>query len=107
MRLWEGEMKVLRLAWQFFKVGAMNELQYRVNFFLQVLQSLVALTTGLVGLALVFRYTTELAGWTRPELLAVMGIHILMGGLIRTAIQPNMERLMGEIQDGNLDFALT
>jgi len=99
-------MKVFRLGWQFFKVGAMNELQYRVNFFLQVLQSLVALATGLVGLALVFRYTTEL-GWTRPELLAVMGVHILMGGVIRTAIQPNMQRLMGEIQNGNLDFALT
>ena len=36
-----------------------------------------------------------------------MGIHIAMGGLIGTIIQPNMVRLMEEIRDGKLDFALT
>ncbi len=70
-------------------------------------QSLLALATGLVGLALVFSHTTDLGGWSRPELLAVMGVHILMGGVIKTTIQPNMERLMGDIQAGTLDYALT
>jgi ABC-2 type transport system permease protein len=100
-------MNVMRLAWNFFKIGAMNEIQYRVNFFVQLFQSLLALGTGLIGLALVFSHTSELGGWTRPELLAVMGVHILMGGLIRTTIQPNMERLMGDVQEGTLDYALT
>lgn len=100
-------MRLIRLGWQFFRIGAMNELQYRVNFFVQLFQSVLALITGLVGLALVFNHTTDLAGWTRSELLAVMGVHILMGGLIRATIQPNMERLMGDIQSGTLDFALT
>lgn len=85
----------------------MNELQYRANFFVQLLRSFVALATGLVGLALVFSYTGELSGWSPPELLAVMGVHLLMGGLIRTAIQPNMQRLMGDVQEGTLDFVLT
>ena len=30
-----------------------------------------------------------------------------MGGVIRAAIQPNMQRLMDEIREGTLDFALT
>ena len=100
-------MNLFRLAWIFFRIGAMNELQYRVNFFVQVFQSFLGLGTGLVGLALVFSHTNDLAGWSRTELLAVMGVHILMGGLIRTTIQPNMERLMGDIQQGTLDYALT
>jgi viologen exporter family transport system permease protein len=100
-------MTFLRLFWSFFRIGAMNELQYRVNFFVQLFQSALALIIGLVGLALVFNYTTELAGWTRPELLAVMGVFILMGGVIRTFIQPNMERLMADVQEGTLDYALT
>jgi len=100
-------MNLLRLAWVFFRIGALNELQYRVNFFVQLFQSLLALATGLVGLALVFEHTTDLAGWSRYELLAVMGVHIMMGGLIRTTIQPNMERLMGDVQEGTLDYALT
>ena len=36
-----------------------------------------------------------------------MGVHILMGGVIRTAIQPNMERLMTDIRQGTLDYVLT
>lgn len=100
-------MNLFRLASIFFRVGAMNELQYRANFFIQLLQSLIALVVGLVGLALVFSHTTELNGWSRPELLAVMGVHLLMGGLIRVVIQPNMERLMGDVQEGTLDYALT
>src|SRR5512143_1670711 len=100
-------LSFLRLSWAYFRIGAMNELQYRVNFFVQVGESLLALATGLVGLALVFSHTSSLSGWTRPELLAVMGVHILMGGLIKTTIQPNMERLMGDVQQGTLDYTLT
>lgn len=100
-------MGVFRLMYHYFRVGAMNELQYRVNFWLQLLQSGVALAVGLVGLGLVFSHTTDLAGWTRPELLAVMGVHILLGGVIGAVIQPNMLRLMDDIRQGTLDFALT
>ena len=100
-------MRFLRLAAVFFRVGILNELQYRVNFFLQLFQSLIALATGLIGLSLVFDHTQALAGWTRPELLAVMGVHIIMGGLVLALIQPNMERLMGDVREGTLDYALT
>ena len=68
---------------------------------------MIALVTGLVVLALVFGQTANLGGWTQSELLAVMGVHILMGGIIGTAIQPNMERLMGDVRQGTLDFILT
>jgi ABC-2 type transport system permease protein len=36
-----------------------------------------------------------------------MGFHILLGGVIRTVIQPNMERLMTDVREGTLDFILT
>lgn len=97
----------LRLAWTFFRIGAMNELQYRVNFFLQLVQSLIAVGTALVVLALVFSYTDSLGGWWSDELLVVMSVHVLIGGVIRTAIQPAMLRLIEDIRQGTLDYALT
>jgi ABC-2 type transport system permease protein len=100
-------MALLRLFWSYFRVGALNELQYRVNFFIQLFQSALSLIVGLVGLALVFNHTNSLNGWSSDELLAVMGVFTLMGGLIRTSIQPNMERLMGDVQQGTLDYTLT
>ncbi|PKO02547.1 MAG: ABC transporter permease [Chloroflexi bacterium HGW-Chloroflexi-5] len=100
-------MKIVKLIWSYLRIGIANEMQYRVNFFIQLLQSFIALATGLIGLWLVFNHTTELGGWSHPELLAVMGIYMGMGGFIQSAIQPNMTRLQQEIQEGTLDFALT
>jgi ABC-2 type transport system permease protein len=100
-------MRTLRLAWLFFRIGSMNELQYRANFFIQLLQSAIAVGTALVVLELVYSQTQELNGWTESELLVVLGIQILLGGVIRMTIQPNMERLIEEVRDGKLDFALT
>jgi ABC-2 type transport system permease protein len=100
-------MSALRLAWLYLKVGVMNELQYRVNFFVQLLQSLIQVGTGLVMLSLVYSHTQELHGWTEPELLTLIGVQILLGGVIHTFIQPNMERLLEDVQQGTLDYALT
>ena len=99
-------MRIVKLAWSYLRIGIVNEMQYRVNFFVQLLQSFIALATGLIGLWLVFSQTNELGGWSEPELLAVLGIYMLMGGIIQAAIQPNMQRLMDEIHEGTLDFAL-
>lgn len=100
-------MSALRVGLLYFKVGVLNELQYRVNFFLQLFQSLIQAGTGLIMLALVYSHTTELNGWTEPELLSLLGVQIMLGGLIHTFIQPNMEKLMQDVQQGTLDYALT
>ena len=100
-------MNPIKLALTYLRIGILNEMQYRINFFIQLLQSFISVATGLIGLSLVFGQVTTLAGWSRPELLAVMGVHLLMGGVIRSIIQPNMERLMDDVRNGTLDFALT
>jgi viologen exporter family transport system permease protein len=100
-------LRPFRIAWMFTRIGVMNEVQYRANFFVQLFQSALALGTGLVVLALVFSHTEELKGWSHAELLCVMGIQILLGGVMRATIQPNMLRLIEEVRDGKLDYALT
>jgi ABC-2 type transport system permease protein len=89
------------------RVSALNELQYRINFFLQLLQSVVALGTAVAVVALVYRYTPSLGGWSPWELLVVVGVHTALGGVIRALIQPSMQLLMDDIREGKLDFALT
>jgi len=100
-------MRPVRVAWTFLRLGAINELQYRANFFVAAFQSLLAVAVALVVLRLVYSHTAELNGWSEPELMCVLGIQILLGGVIRAAIQPNMERLVDEVRDGKLDHALT
>ena len=100
-------MQTLRVALLHLRVGVMTDLQYRVNFALQVLQSLLALFTGLVVFALVYSHTTELNGWSQNELLVVLGVQLMMGGVVRAVVQPNMMRFTEEVRDGKLDHALT
>lgn len=89
------------------RISVLNELQYRVNFFLSVFQSLLALGTGLAVLALVFGQVDSLDGWSHSELLLVMGVFTLIGGIVQAVIQPNMTLLMQDIKDGTFDFVLT
>lgn len=96
-----------RLAWLHLRIGVMNELQYRANFVVQLLQSLIAMGTGLVVLALIFDRTQELNGWSRPQLLVVMGVFTFVGGVIGFAIEPNMARVMGDVETGTFDHLLT
>lgn len=100
-------MKKLRLLWVFFRLGALNELQYRVHFFIQLLQSLLGLGTALAGLAVIFSHTSSLGGWHSNQLLAVLGVYFLVGGGINLVIQPSMQRLMEDVRQGTLDFTLT
>ena len=97
----------LRLARLHLRVGVMNELQYRANFVLQMIESVVALGTGLVVLALIFDRTDTLDGWTRPQLLVVMGVFTMVGGIIGFVIEPNMGRVMTDVRQGTFDYVLT
>jgi len=103
----ERLMRALRIAWLHLRISVMNELQYRTNFFIQLIQSMIAIGTGLVVLALIFERTPDLNGWTRPQLLVVMGIYSIVGGLIGFGIEPAMQRIMGDVRNGTFDYVLT
>ena len=100
-------MNFLRLLWVFFRVGVMGELAYRVNFVVRLFQSLVELGTALAGLAIIFSYTDNLGGWQPDEIVALVGVYFLVGGVIGLFIQPSMEAFIESIREGTLDFTLT
>jgi ABC-2 type transport system permease protein len=100
-------MSLLRLLWIFFRVGVMGELAYRVNFVVRLFQSLLELGTALAGLAVVFAYTDNLGGWRPDEIVALVGVYFLVGGMIGLVIQPSMEAFIESVREGTLDFTLT
>jgi ABC-2 type transport system permease protein len=100
-------MRSLRIAWLSLRLGVLNALQYRANFFIQLFQSVVGLGTALAGIAVVFGQTDDLGGWNRDEITALVGVFFLVGGLLGTVIRPSMERLMEAVRLGTLDFTLT
>jgi len=99
-------MKYLRLLMAYLRIGIMNELAYRANFFVQLFESILELSTAVAGLAIVFSHTGTLGGWLPDEVLALVGVFFLVGGSIRLLIQPSMERLIESVREGTLDFTL-
>jgi ABC-2 type transport system permease protein len=100
-------MNYLRLLAAFFWVSVISELAYRVNFVWQLFQSLLSLGVSLAGLGVIFSYTETLGGWRPDEILALVGVYFLVGGLIGLVIQPSMEQFIESVRDGKLDFTLT
>ena len=100
-------MSYLRLFAVFLRIGLMNELAYRANFVVQLLQTILTLGTALAALAVVFGHVDDLGGWRPAELVALLGVFFLMGGVIGVVIQPSMQTLMEGVRDGTLDFVLT
>jgi ABC-2 type transport system permease protein len=100
-------MRFLRLLGVFLRVNVMGEMAYPANFFAHLLDSVLELGTALAGLALVFAHTETLGGWRPDELVALVGVYFLVGGVIGLVIQPGMEQLTEAVRDGTLDFTLT
>lgn len=97
----------VRLAALHMRIGAMHEMQYRANFWVQLLNSLITLGTGIVAIAVVYQHTDNLSGWTSEELVTVLGVHLMIGGLLRAMVFPNIWRLMMDVEQGTLDYTLT
>src|SRR2546421_1133298 len=99
-------MRYLQLLLTFVRLGIANELAYRTNFFVQIVQSLLEFGAALAGLAIIFAHTRTLGHWQPAELLVLLGVYFLVGGAINVMLQPSMQHLMEEIQLGTLDFTL-
>lgn len=99
-------MNYLRLLGTYFRISAMGEMAYRLNFFIQLFQSLLELGTAIGGLAVIFTYTHTLGGWGPDEVLALVGVYTFVGGLIGLVIYPGMELFIESVRDGMLDFTL-
>ena len=100
-------MTYLHLFWIHLRLGVLNELQYRTNLGVQVLQSFFGLATSLLGLGIIFAKTDTLAGWLPAELLVVVGVYMIVSGLTQMIVRPSLTRFMEDVRLGTLDFMLT
>ena len=99
-------MNYLKIIGTYFRLGALNELEYRANFWVQIIESGLNLVVALGGLVVVFSHTETLAGWSPNQLIALVGIYTLVAGLIRLVISPSLERFMTDVREGTLDFTI-
>ena len=60
----------------------------------------------LVPLLVVFGKRGEVAGWSFPEMLLVLGWFVLLKGFLEGAIAPSLTNVIEHVRKGTLDFVL-
>lgn len=88
------------------RAAALLALQYRLDFFLEVLMALFWSATALVPLYVLFSVRDGVAGWSAHEMLVVVGFFTLLKGVLSSVIQPSLSQAVEHIRKGTLDFLL-
>ncbi len=88
------------------KASTLLALQYRYDFLIDGTMSLVGTIAAVVPLFVVFQQRPQIAGWSFPEALIVIGFFVLLQGVLEGAINPSLTSVVEHVRKGTLDFVL-
>jgi len=88
------------------KASVLLSLQYRVDFFIQMVMSLFWSAIALTPLLVLFTMRDSVAGWSENEALIVAGFFMTLKGVLQGAIQPALTNVVEHVRKGTLDFLL-
>lgn len=97
------DMSIIRT---YFRLGMLNFMQYRGEFFIAVINALITLLAQVIGLLVIFSQTTSLGGWTSAGMMLLVGVHFFISGILGTVIRPSVDAMMEGIRLGTFDFTL-
>jgi ABC-2 type transport system permease protein len=95
-----------RLIALYLRALMLNEVQYRANFLLRIVHSVLSLGTAVISLALVFGQVQRLDGWSLDQLLVLTGVYTTLSGFTQMLVLPNALTLLADIEEGTLDTVL-
>ncbi len=98
--------RYLRLWRRFAIIAFVRETEYRANFLIGVGEGVAQLALAVLTFLLLYRFTDNVAGWSRAQALVLVGIYRIADGLIELQIAPNMFAISGYIRRGEMDFLL-
>jgi ABC-2 type transport system permease protein len=95
-----------RLLWAQLRNSLLLAMQYRYEFVVEGLLSLLWTSTALIPLFVIYQDRPTVAGWRFGESLLVVGWFTLLQGIIEGAISPSLNEVVERIRKGTLDFVL-
>jgi ABC-2 type transport system permease protein len=96
-------LNILRIFWS---ASVSAEMEYRVNFLMAAISSVMTLAGTVLMLFLFYRTGYEMGGWPWRDALAVVGVFTFLEGMQSTFMTPNRTRVTEHVREGTLDFIL-
>jgi ABC-2 type transport system permease protein len=98
--------RVLAVVRAQLRASATLALQYRVEFLIEGALALLWIAVTLIPVLVVFGVRSEVAGWTFPEMLVVLGWFVALKGVLEGAVSPSLLNVIEHVRKGTLDFVL-
>ena len=98
--------RYVRLIRIFVKNSVQLELEYRLNFVFNIINSAVSFGAGFIVLFVMFANAENIGGWSFTETLVLYGVFLMMEAFIDVLMYPNLNRIPEYIRTGNMDFFL-
>ena len=95
-----------RLIAIFMGASLSAQLEYRANFVVNLIETLLRMVGSYLGLTILVGNSQNLGGWSLPEAAVVLGIFTLFDGLMSMALAPNLNRIAEGVRTGTMDFTL-
>jgi len=102
----EHSVETLRLIRTFIKVNVEMSLAYRSEAIIEFLLDLMWLGWELLSLQIIFGNTQSLGGWSKGELIVLMGVLLMVNTFMSALIWPNTDFFNAAMHDGSLDYML-
>lgn len=99
--------RYIRLYWQLIKTNVTRELQFRENFWVVNLVTLLWAATLVLYYVFIYRHVSTVKGWGLGQVLVVVGFYLLFNSIFKSFVEQNFSYLPRMIYRGELDYLLT
>jgi viologen exporter family transport system permease protein len=90
-----------------WRVAVQRDLEFRGNFFLSIVLSLLVFGTGLLVAAAFFDGGRTFRGWDFIDMLLLFGIYQIVDGFVRVFFRPSLSIMSEYVRSGQLEYILT
>ncbi|WP_029215199.1 ABC transporter permease [Kallotenue papyrolyticum] len=101
-----NSFRYIKLAAIFAAASISAQLEYRLNFVINAMSSLLTAGSALFGLRVLAGEGTVVGGWSYREAMIVVGLFTLVQGFIGTLLYPNLNKIAEAVRLGTMDFHL-
>lgn len=90
-----------------WRIALQRDLEFRGNFALSAMVSLMVFATGLFVVATFFQEGRSFRGWDFMDMLLLFGIYQIVDGFVHVFFRPSLSLMSEFVRTGQLEYILT
>src|SRR5439155_18045151 len=98
--------RYLEIYWIMLRNSVIREMSFKANFVLWMFVEMLWFVGQIVFIEVLFLYVNEIGGWSKWEVVALIGTHQLIAQIFQAFFYVNVVNIPELVRTGKLDFML-